>query len=116
MAGGLFRSDDGGASWHLNVALRHMPERRQWAGFAGGEQPGINSVLIDPSDPADIRIGVSTAGVWASVDMGNSWSLINRGMYAKYMPPEHRENPIVQDVHRLARCAAHPQVGVVPAP
>ena len=110
MAGGLFRSDDGGASWHLKVVLRHMPERRQWAGVAGGEQPGINSVLIDPSDPADIRIGVSTAGVWASVDMGNSWSLINRGMYAEYMPPEHRENPIVQDVHRLARCAAHPQV------
>jgi len=115
MPGGLFRSDDGGASWHLNVALRHMPERRQWAGFAGGEQPGINSVLIDPSDPADIRIGVSTAGVWASVDMGNSWSLINRGMYAKYMPPEHRENPIVQRAPAGALC--RPPAGrVVPAP
>ena len=66
MPGGLFRSDDGGASWSLNEALWHMPERRQWAGVAGGEQPGINSVLIDPRDPADIRIGVSTAGVWAS--------------------------------------------------
>jgi hypothetical protein len=110
MPGGLFRSDDGGASWSLNEALWHMPERRQWAGIAGGEQPGINSVLIDPNDPDDIRIGVSTAGVWASVDAGNSWSLINRGMYAEYMPPEQRENPIVQDVHRLARCAAHPEV------
>jgi hypothetical protein len=110
MPGGLFRSDDGGASWSLNEALWHMPERRQWAGVAGGEQPGINSVLIDPGNPSDIRIGVSTAGVWASTDAGGSWRLINRGMHADYMPPEQRDNPIVQDVHRLARCAAHPEI------
>ena len=41
---------------------------------------------------------------------GGSWRLINRGMYAEYMPPELRDNPIVQDVHRLARCAAHPEI------
>ena len=99
MPGGLFRSDDDGASWSLNEALWHMPERRQWAGVAGGEQPGINSVLIDPRNPSDIRIGVSTAGVWASTDAGGSWRLINRGMYAEYMPPEQRDNPIFQDVH-----------------
>jgi hypothetical protein len=110
MPGGLFRSDDGGASWSLSEALWHMPERRQWAGVAGGEQPGINSVLIDPGNPSDIRIGVSTAGVWASTDAGGSWRLINRGMYAEYMPPEQRDNPILQDVHRLARCAAHPEI------
>ena len=110
MPGGLFRSDDGGLSWTLTDALWRMPERRQWAGVAGGEQPGIHSVLIDPRDPADIRIGVSTAGVWASSDAGATWRNINRGMYAEYMPPERREDPIVQDVHRLARCAARPEV------
>lgn len=110
MPGGLFCSDDSGASWSLNSALWHMPERRLWNGVAGGEQPGINSVLVDPRDPCDIRIGVSTAGVWASADAGASWRLINRGMYAEYMPPEQRENPIAQDVHRLARCAEEPQV------
>ncbi len=110
MPGGLFRSDDGGASWALNAALWHMPERRQWTGVAGGEQPGLHSVLVDPRDPADLRIGVSTAGVWASTDTGATWRLINRGMYAEYMPPERREDPIVQDVHRLARCAARPEV------
>ena len=110
MPGGLFRSDDGGESWSLNDALWHMPERRRWAGVAGGEQPGINSVLIDPHNPSDIRIGVSTAGVWATTDAGASWRLINRGMYAEYMPPELRAEPIAQDVHRLARCAAHPEI------
>jgi hypothetical protein len=110
MPGGLFRSDDGGRSWSLVEALWRMPERRQWAGVAGGEQPGINSVLVDPRNPQDIRIGVSTAGVWASTDGGASWRIINRGMHAEYMPPERREDPIVQDVHRLVSCAARPEV------
>ena len=110
MPGGLFRSDDGGKSWSLNEALWRMPERRQWMGVAGGEQPGINSVLVDPRNPSDIRVGVSCAGVWASTDGGASWRIINRGMYNEYMPPDRRGDPIAQDVHLLARCAAHPDV------
>jgi hypothetical protein len=110
MPGGLFRSDDGGLSWALNEPLWRMPQRRQWMGVAGGEEPGINSVLVDPRDPSDIRIGVSTAGMWASRDAGLSWRLINRGMVNEYMPPERREDPITQDIHRLARCAAHPEI------
>src|SRR5439155_6388511 len=66
MPGGLFRSDDGGESWSLNEPLWFMPERRQWQGVAGGEQPGISPVLIDPRNPDDIHVGGSTAGVWAS--------------------------------------------------
>ena len=31
-------------------------------------------------------------------------------MYNEYMPPERREDPIAQDVHRLARCAARPEI------
>ncbi|MGE5270291.1 MAG: hypothetical protein ACM3JG_11530 [Thiohalocapsa sp.] len=110
MPGGLFRSDDDGRSWSLCEALWQMPERRRWGGVAGGEQPGIASVLVDPRDPNDIRIGVSTAGVWASPDGGASWRIINHGMYAEYMPPELRGEPIAQDVHRLARCRAQPDV------
>lgn len=109
MPGGLFRSDDHGESWSLNEALWHMPERRQWMGVAG-VVPGINSVLVDPRNPSDIRVGVSTAGVWSSTDAGASWRLINYGMYNEYMPPERREDPIAQDVHRLARCTAYPEV------
>ncbi|MGE0257870.1 MAG: WD40/YVTN/BNR-like repeat-containing protein [Alphaproteobacteria bacterium] len=110
MPGGLFRSDDDGETWVLNENLWRLPERRQWFGVAGGEQPGINSVLIDPRDPSDIRIGVSTGGMWASQDAGISWRIINRGMYNEYMPPEQRETPIAQDIHRLARCTAYPEV------
>jgi hypothetical protein len=110
MPGGLFRSDDDGASWSLNDPLWRMPERKKWMGVAGGEQPGISTVLVDPRNPADIRVGVSTAGVWASSDEGKSWSLINQGMYNEYMPPDQRGDPIAQDIHRLARCAGHPEI------
>ena len=104
MPGGLFRSDDGGETWALNEPLWRMPERRQWMGVAGGEQPGINSVLVDPRNPADIRVGVSTAGLWASTDDGASWHIINRGMYNEYMPPEQRDD---------ADRAGHPPAGAL---
>ncbi|HEX6442531.1 MAG TPA: sialidase family protein, partial [Stellaceae bacterium] len=110
MPGGLFRSDESGESWVLNEPLWHMPARRQWMGVAGGEQPGINSVLVDPHNTSDIRIGVSTAGMWASTDAGASWRLINQGMYNEYMPPELQGDPIAQDIHRLAHCRARPEV------
>ena len=110
MPGALFRSDDDGETWSLNEPLWLMPERRKFGGVAGGEQPGLSAVLVNPHNPADIRIGVSCGGVWASNDEGKSWRLINRGLYAEYMPPELREDPISQDVHQLARCAAHPEV------
>jgi hypothetical protein len=110
MPGGLFRSDDSGASWTLVENLWRMPERQKWGSVAGGGLPGISTVLVDPRNPADIRLGISTAGVWATTDTGASWTVINRGMYAEYMPPELREEPIAQDVHQLARCAAHPAV------
>lgn len=110
MPGGLFRSDDAGESWALNAPLWCMDARRQWMGVAGGAQPGIHSVLVDPRDPDDVRVGVSIGGVWASRDAGGSWAIINEGMYNEYMPPEQRHVPIVQDVHRLASCAAVPRV------
>ena len=110
MPGGLFRSDDMGDSWSLNETLWRMPERRKWFGVAGGEQPGISSVLVDPKNPADVRVGVSCAGVWASTDGGATWRNINRGMHNEYMPPEQRGDPMAQDIHQLAHCAAHPDV------
>jgi hypothetical protein len=105
--GGLFRSDDGGATWQLQRGLWDHPTRKEW--FGGGlDSPGIHSVCVDPRDPRTVRVGVSTAGVWRSDDDGATWTLTATGMFAEYMPPERRDDPLVQDVHRLVQCADEP--------
>ena len=110
MPGGLFCSADGGTSWSFSEALWRHPERRFWGGVAGGEQPGISAVLVDPRDPDALRLGVSTGGVWASEDGGATWRVINQGMHADYMPPERCGDPVAQDIHMLARSAADPEI------
>jgi hypothetical protein len=52
--GGLFRSDDHGASWELVRALWAHAEAGEW--FGGGyDWPGIHSVCVDPRDPERAR-------------------------------------------------------------
>ena len=105
--GGLFRSADGGASWSLVRSLWDRPERLQW--FGGGyDHAGIHSVCVDPRDSRRVLVGVSCGGAYLTVDGGESWENRSRGMFAEYMPPEQRDNPDIQDPHRLVRCAASP--------
>jgi photosystem II stability/assembly factor-like uncharacterized protein len=106
--GGLFRSDDGGASWQLQRALWDDPRRKAW--FGGGyDTPGIHSICVDPRDARRVTVGVSCGGVWFTDDGGASWALRAKGMYAAFMPPAEREREEIQDPHRLAQCAARPE-------
>ncbi len=109
MPGGLFRSDDAGASWQLSEALWQHPVRKQWFG-GGADYPGIHSILIDPRDPRRITVAVSCGGVWHSDDAGGSWHPRTTGMWADYLPPERREAPTMQDPHRVVQCLAAPDV------
>jgi photosystem II stability/assembly factor-like uncharacterized protein len=109
ISGGLFRSADGGESWQLVRSLWDRPERKGWLG-GGYDEPGIHSVCVDAKDPRRVFCGVSTGGVWATRDGGETWELCATGMYAEYMPPEKRDDPNVQDVHRLALSPTSPDV------
>ena len=105
--GGLFRSADSGASWHLIEPLWNEPSRANW--FGGGyDDPGIHSISVHPADPRRLTVGISCGGVWNSVDGGASWTCSN-GMHAEYMPPERRDDPTIQDPHRVVRCAGAPE-------
>lgn len=107
--GGLFRSDDGGDSWALNRPLWDRPERLEW--FGGGyDYPGIHSICVNPYDSRHVTIAVSCGGVWQSHDDGGSWDCTSAGMQADYMPPERREDPNIQDPHRMVQCESHPEV------
>jgi len=107
--GGLFLSKDHGESWSLNQALWQHPARAQWSG-GGFDDPGIDSVCVDPRDGNRVAVAVSTGGVWLTADGGDTWSAGGGGMYAEYMPPQQRETPVAQDVHRMVQCPAAPDV------
>jgi len=105
--GGLFRSDDRGESWTLNEPLWDDPSRTNW--FGGGfDDPGIHSIAVDPEDRRRLVLGISCGGLWISEDDGRSWRASTEGMYAEYMPPERREDPDIQDPHRVMQCAGAP--------
>jgi hypothetical protein len=104
----LFRSTDRGASWQLVQSLWDRPERTEWAG-GGYDHPGLHSILVDPRDSRRIAIAISTGGVWRSADGGASWE-IGTGMRAEYMPPDRAYDPVMQDAHLIAHCAAAPDV------
>jgi hypothetical protein len=108
LPGGLFRSADRGASWSLNEALWHRPERRDWAG-GGYDFPGIHSLLVDPRNSRHLRVGVSCGGVWRTGDGGATWELAAKGMRAGYMPPELAYDENAQDPHCVVQCPAAPE-------
>ena len=106
--GGLFRSEDRGESWNLVRSLWDRPERLSW--FGGGyDHAGIHSIAVDPRDSRRISVGVSCGGAWVSEDAGETWNNRSEGMWAAYMPPEQKEDPDIQDPHRLVQCAGAPE-------
>jgi hypothetical protein len=109
LPGGLFRSDDRGASWRLVDSLWNHPSRPSWFG-GGADDPGIHSICVDPRDPRTIVVGVSCGGVWRTRDRGTTWTNTAAGMRAEYMPPERAGDPDIQDPHCIVQCQAAPHV------
>jgi hypothetical protein len=107
VGGGLFVSGDGGASWELVRGLWDHPKRKEWVG-GGTDVPAIHSICTHPDDPRRWLVGVSCGGAWETRDGGATWEVRSKGMFADYMPPERREDPYVQDPHRIVRCAGQP--------
>jgi hypothetical protein len=109
LPGGLFLSEDAGQTWTLMRSLWDRPERANW--FGGGyDWPGIHSIAVDPRNSRHVFVGVSCGGAWGTHDDGKTWEVRAKGMVAEYMPPERRDDPSIQDPHRVAVCAAQPDV------
>jgi hypothetical protein len=91
---GLFRSEDGGATWEGVGGFNDHPMREKWTG--GGQDgtpdgPKMHSVLIDPRDANHMYIGMSSGGVFESTDKGGDWRPLNAGCVADFQPDPNLE-------------------------
>ncbi|HEM45619.1 MAG TPA: hypothetical protein ENO23_01100, partial [Alphaproteobacteria bacterium] len=94
---GLFHSDDGGATWRWNRALDEHPTRAAWQPAKGGL--ALHSIQVDPGDPARVFVALSAGGSYRTEDGGESWTPVNRGVRADFLPESEPEAG--QCVHSL---------------
>jgi photosystem II stability/assembly factor-like uncharacterized protein len=101
----LFRSADGGKTWHELAGLRDA-QGSKWMPGAGGL--GLHTILLDASNPGRIFIAISAAGAFRTDDAGKTWKPINRGLHSMYMPNPTAE--VGHCVHRIAMHRSRPNV------
>ncbi|MBW8876468.1 MAG: exo-alpha-sialidase [Acidobacteria bacterium] len=102
----LFRSVDGGQTWHELSGLREHPSGAKWQPGAGGMC--LHTILLDPSHPERMYVAISAAGAFRSDDGGRTWKPINRGLRSPYIPDPTAE--VGHCVHRIAMHPARPDV------
>ena len=102
----LFRSTDGGVSWHELSGLRGHGTGPKWQPGAGGM--GLHTIILDPSNEKRMYIAISAAGAFRTDDGGKSWKPINQGLRSQYIPDPKAE--IGHCVHHVAMSAQRPGV------
>jgi photosystem II stability/assembly factor-like uncharacterized protein len=102
----IFRSKDGGTTWHELPGLRGHGTGPKWQPGAGGMC--LHTIIIDPTNPRRIWIAISAAGAFRTDDGGETWKPINRGLRSQYIPDQDAE--IGHCVHHIAMNPSRPGV------
>jgi hypothetical protein len=102
----LFRTTDGGKSWHELAGLRGHGTGPKWTPGAGGM--GLHTILLDQKNKSRMYVAISAAGVFRTDDAGKTWKPINRGLVSQYIPDPKAE--VGHCVHRIALHPSRPEV------
>lgn len=103
----LFVSRDDAQTWSELTGLTRHPTRPRWTPGAGGLC--LHSIVVDPSNPRRIWVGISSVGVFRTEDGGESWTLRNHGLH-NIAPSFILDPDMGRCVHRMVGDPARPGV------
>ncbi len=106
---GLFASDDGGVTWS---SVAGFNEHSMYSAWTGGEKDGtpdgpkLHSIQVDPRDARHLYVSLSSGGTFESTDKGATWTPLNQGIQADFLPSPDAE--FGHDPHCLVVHPARP--------
>ncbi len=106
---GLFRSEDGGATWNAFSGLNEDPRYRAWMGSEQDgtpDGPKLHSIIVDPRDPAHLYFAMSGGGVHETKDGGAHWEPLVEGM--EVVGGFDARNVAFHDPHCVRLCPSNP--------
>ena len=102
----LFRTTDGGLTWHELAGLRGHGTGPQWQPGAGGMC--LHTIILDPERRGRMFVAISAAGAFRTDDGGLTWRPVNRGLHSQYIPDPTAE--VGHCVHHVAMHPSRPEV------
>src|SRR5947208_3438268 len=102
----LFKTVDGGQTWHELSGLRRA-KGHLWQPGAGGM--AVHTIILDPKNAKRIYIAISAAGAFRTDDGGKTWRPVNRGLKSQYELPDP-DAEVGHCVHRIAMHPSRPDV------
>lgn len=103
---GLFVSHDRGENWQEVTALTAHPTRPEWFPGAGGLC--LHTILVHPTNPQRMWVGISAVGVFRTDDGGASWQTSNTGLLEAHTGQPAQE--IGSCVHKMVVDRANPDI------
>src|SRR5262249_15675902 len=76
----VFRSNNGGQTWHELSGLRGHGTGSQWQPGAGGMC--LHTIILDHANRDRIYVAISAAGAFRTDDGGATWKPINQGLHS----------------------------------
>lgn len=105
----LFLSEDNGESFKELTGLSTHASRSSWQGGGkGSNSPFLHTLVTNPTDSNDLMVGISCAGVFNSIDLGNNWKPSNKGLKSFFLP--NTETEVGHDPHIILRHPKDPNV------
>lgn len=101
---GLFISRDGGEHWDELTGISQHYTREDWLPGAGGLC--CHTILLHPTNPKRMWVGISSVGAFRSDDGGETWTIRNAGVENVFKGPTHNE--VGCCVHRMVLDPSNP--------